>query len=211
MLLAVGSLGAFAEEIVPISRAQISTCDPTRMGCRAQIIYNGRSIQLNRGSLPQILEDEISALEGENVNLQNIEGFVKSTEQRPGTFRDEFYLVQVDTAADLSFCNERLMGCAPRITVNGEEALLDRDSLSDDVNRRINPTGSGGSITASIKGYFAYERGHFPNPMAYFRVFKILEINFPDSDIIDNSDRWYWFESEGTGHQRQSGPSASSL
>ena len=188
LLLVFVSFAALAENIRPIRSATLRACDRGMMGCRAHIEFEGQSIQLNVGSLPT----GVFSVDGDDVSVRNIEGFVRSEEQHPGTFRDEFFLVSSDNAAELSFCNERLMGCAARITINGEEVILDRSTVSDSVNRRLNPAGAGGSITASVKGYFAHEKGHFPNPMAYFRVFKVLEISFPDSEVIDNSERWYW-------------------
>lgn len=197
IFLVLGSLTALAEDIRPIRSATLRSCEAGRMGCQATIDYEGKSVQLNAQSLPESVGFVPYA--GSDVSLGNIEGFVKSTEQHPGTFIDEFYFVSSDSYAELSFCNERMMGCAPRIVVNGEDVLLDRNTVSDSVNRRIGPTGAGGSITASVKGYFAHEKGHFPNPMAYFKVFKVLEIHFPDSELIDNSDRWYVDEPESNG------------
>lgn len=73
-------------------------------------------------------------------------------------------------------CSRVAMGCAPKIILeNGSSLLLDtsyaRDILSEDKDSK------GIEIEArEVMGVITLERGHFPNPMADFEVFKAIRI-----------------------------------
>lgn len=76
-----------------------------------------------------------------------------------------------DGSALVQTCAKGMMGCAPHIQVAGKELLIDQQMAPSDIIKR-----NGELISVSVKGYISSEKGHFPNPTAYFDVFKTIEM-----------------------------------
>ena len=97
-----------------------------------------------------------------------------------------------DSAAQLKICPPRMAGCANKILINKTEYIISYDEANNadgGIEKLMN-----GMIDAcrfqklalspafAAEGFIAKEKGHFPNPMAEFTVFKIsyvANVNFP--------------------------------
>jgi hypothetical protein len=92
-----------------------------------------------------------------------------------------------DSAASVKLCAPRMAGCATKIVVNGTAYLVGYDESNNTDNAVTNLLEN--LITASraknlletptfnVEGYVVNEKGHFPNPMAEFPVFKITYLS----------------------------------
>ena len=92
--------------------------------------------------------------------------------------------VVYEDAAVIHFCQPGLLGCAERIAVGAESYLLDVSAANKDVvgalrkshaARKVYETAPGKAV-----GFVVTEKGHFPNPTASFKVFKLLDASFPE-------------------------------
>ncbi|MBC7466136.1 MAG: hypothetical protein H7256_09090 [Bdellovibrio sp.] len=89
----------------------------------------------------------------------------------------------VDAAATFNLCPPRMAGCANKITINKTSYIFDYDPTNN-VDQAITNLAQSlidackakkllVSPTFTAEGYVVIEKGHFPNPMADFPVFKI--------------------------------------
>jgi hypothetical protein len=103
----------------------------------------------------------------------------------PGLACGASQTVQVvyEDAAVISFCKPGLLGCAERIAIGAESYLLDVSAANKDLvgalrktyaDRKVYETTPGRAV-----GFVVTEKGHFPNPTAAFKVFKLLDASFP--------------------------------
>ena len=87
-----------------------------------------------------------------------------------------------DNAAVLNFCQPKMFGCAERISVDGKSYLLDALMSAQGTVTALRAAYAFNKIYQSLPGkavgFVVSEKGHFPNPMAEFEVFKLLDANF---------------------------------
>src|SRR5712691_6575463 len=82
-----------------------------------------------------------------------------------------------EDAAVIRFCEPGLLGCAERITVDGQPYLLDVSSAGKDAVQALRKTYGARKVYETVPGravgFVVTEKGHFPNPTADFKVFKL--------------------------------------
>lgn len=98
----------------------------------------------------------------------------------------------VEPAAKLKICPPKAAGCANKIVINEIEYIISYDEGNNTDNAITNLIQEMIAACRAKKlavspifiaeGYIAKEKGHFPNPMAEFTVFKIsylADVNLP--------------------------------
>ena len=186
IVLALTSVSGWAADILQLEEVTVKTCASGMMGCLARVKFGDQELNLNTSTIPKDSGVTVITENGDSIVLKNIEAVVLPHTFWPGNTQDAFYFVASDADAKISLCNTpMLLGCAPKINVKGESYLLDTSAVDAAIL-----AGPDSSVEVSVKGYVAYEKGHFPNPTAYFDVFKVLEISVKDkAEAIIEVDR----------------------
>lgn len=159
----------------------IRTCHEEMMGCAPTLKINGKSILLDQETVSDELYEKIRQANGAIINIKDIEGFVaKETGHFPNPMAEfeVFKVVINDADAKLNTCNFDLMGCTTRITALDEQLTVDLENVPFELYAR-----DGVDVSVTVKGYYAIEDGHMPNPMVEQKVFKVIEIK--ENDIIE--------------------------
>lgn len=88
-----------------------------------------------------------------------------------------------DAAATVKLCPPRVAGCVTRIVINGTAYIVGYDesnntdnAVTDLLESLINACRAKGVLVSpafTAEGYVVNEKGHLPNPMVEFPVFKI--------------------------------------
>jgi hypothetical protein len=96
-----------------------------------------------------------------------------------------------DRDAVIKFCRPDLMGCARRIIIDDKSYLVDPvgQSLQEALQKLEESYAIDElyeTVPGSVVGFMVKEKGHFPNPMAEFDVFKMLALDFPRAQKKDN-------------------------
>ena len=172
-------------EVMKSDKGVIETCARELLGCQVQIRLAEGKYTVSYDSLPKNLRAGIFTEESEEISLNNVEGHLENlpAPMNPMVTIDQFVLHQQDANAVIEMPEEGMIGGAPQIVVNGEKTLIDQATLTDEVRSYPKTT-----IPVSVKGYYAFEDGHFPNPGHEFKVFKILEIRINDAANEDRPD-----------------------
>ena len=73
------------------------------------------------------------------------------------------------------------MGCADRLVIDGKDMLV--DTVNKDIELKYNnfkdqlkKKKKFETKLNSVEGFSVIEKGHFPNPMADFEVFKLYDL-----------------------------------
>jgi hypothetical protein len=154
----------------------INTCDDKMTGCVPTIEIDGKSLVVDIATVPESMKDMLFAKDAKPIFLKNMEAIIVSEEghgPNPMLKQPVLKIIVADKSANIELCRNGIVGCAPRINVKGESVLLDFETLPNWVV--IESQGSL-NVSVEVKGYFASEKGHFPNPTVYFKVFKIVEV-----------------------------------
>lgn len=85
----------------------------------------------------------------------------------------------------IKVCDEKLTGCANRLVIKDKEYLI--DPVTTNANTKylnvVSESRDDNKLEQVLKyatGYITKEKGHFPNPMAEFEVFKLSDIYVPE-------------------------------
>lgn len=88
-----------------------------------------------------------------------------------------------DNAAVVRFCKPGLMGCAERVVIGGEamlvEALAASKASLEAIRGAHHAHGLYETQPGKVSGFIVREKGHFPNPLVEFEVFKLLDADIP--------------------------------
>ncbi len=89
----------------------------------------------------------------------------------------------IEPQAQLNICAPRVAGCANKIVIKGTPYIISYDAtnnadggiknLIDDLIKASRAKQLAVSPSFSAEGYIVKEKGHFPNPMVEFTVFKL--------------------------------------
>jgi len=85
----------------------------------------------------------------------------------------------------IKICAPRLMGCAARIVINNKSYLIDAVTPEarakyEKLSKKLSAQHKWETTLDNIKGYTTKEKGHFPNPMAEFDVFKLSDLKLSE-------------------------------
>jgi hypothetical protein len=94
-------------------------------------------------------------------------------------------LLIYDRNAILKICPPISLGCATRIDFGGDQSYLvdplgpATEKLLQEIIDRLRAASLLESAPGQVAGFFVEEKGHFPNPTATVKVFKLLHAEFP--------------------------------
>jgi hypothetical protein len=154
----------------------IKTCDVRMTGCVPLIEINGKSLVVDLATVPESMQKMLFTQEAKPIILKNFEAIIVKEAGHGGNPMSELEVLKIlvaDKNANIELCRNGIVGCAPRISLKGESVIIDQETLPNWV---VIESQGALNIAVEVKGYFASEQGHFPNPTAYFKVFKIVEI-----------------------------------
>lgn len=85
----------------------------------------------------------------------------------------------------MTICDEKMTGCAERLIIKDKSYLI--EATTNAINIKYLNIVSGlrdqnklETTLPYIKGYIKKQKGHFPNPMADFEVFHLVDLKTPE-------------------------------
>ncbi len=89
--------------------------------------------------------------------------------------------VKIERIEDAQLCFSNLApGSTDQLKIDGDFYLVDSltsTSAQKYLKDHVAPANAGNCVPVVVTGYRVKEKGHFPNPMAAFKVFKVLDIS----------------------------------